>query len=83
MGFGPFVTFLPAQSSGKAGQSIGLLGQGFTGATAVMFGSTSATFKVVSSTYLTATVPAGAKTSFISVHTPGGILTSNKKFRVP
>jgi uncharacterized repeat protein (TIGR03803 family) len=82
MGLDPFVTFLPAQSSGTAGKSIGLLGQGFTGTTSVLFGGISATFKVVSDTYLTATVPTGAKTGFITLNTSGGTLTSNKKFRV-
>lgn len=82
MGLGPFVTFLPPHSAGKVGKSIGLLGQGFTGATRVTFGGASASFAVVSDTYMTATVPNLAKTGSIKVATPGGALTSNKKFRV-
>ena len=82
MGLGPFVTFLPPHSAGKVGKSIGLLGQGFTGATNVGFGGTSASFSVVSDTYMTATVPNLALTGFIKVTTPGGTLTSNKTFRV-
>jgi uncharacterized repeat protein (TIGR03803 family) len=82
MGFGPFVTFLPAQSSGTAGSSIGVFGQGFTGTTSVKFAGIAASFTVVSSTFLTAIVPSGAKTGFISVKTPGGTLTSNKTFVV-
>jgi uncharacterized repeat protein (TIGR03803 family) len=82
MGLGPFVTFLPPHSVGKVGKSIGLLGQGFTGTTNVTFGGTSASFSVVSDTYMTATVPNLAKTGPIRVITPGGTLTSNKTFRV-
>jgi hypothetical protein len=37
---------------------------------------------VVSGTYLTAKVPSGATTGFVTVTTPKGKLTSNKKFRV-
>jgi uncharacterized repeat protein (TIGR03803 family) len=82
MGFGPFVSFVPAQSSGKVGKSIGILGQGFTGTTNVSFNGASATFTVVSGTYLTAAVPADATTGVVTVATPGGTLTSNKIFGV-
>jgi uncharacterized repeat protein (TIGR03803 family) len=77
-----FVTFVPAQSSGKVGATVGILGQGLTGTTRVAFAGTSASFKVVSDTFLTATVPAGAKTGTVSVSRPGGVLTSNKVFHV-
>jgi uncharacterized repeat protein (TIGR03803 family) len=80
VGLGPFVSFLPA--AGKVGNTIEFLGQGFTGTTAVFFNGTPATFSVVTDTYLKATVPAGATIGFVTVTTPGGILTSNKKFRV-
>lgn len=76
----PFVAFV--QTSGKAGQIIGILGQGFKGTTSVMFGSVSASFSVVSGTYLRATVPAGASTGFVTVKTPGGNLTSNVEFSI-
>ena len=69
-------------TSGKVGKTVGILGQGFKGTTAVSFNGTAADFKVVSSSYLTATVPDGATTGFVTVTTPGGPLTSNKKFRV-
>jgi uncharacterized repeat protein (TIGR03803 family) len=81
-GLGPFVTFLPRQSLGKIGASIGILGQGFTGTTAVSFNGTAATFTVASPTYLTATVPTGATTGSITVTTPSGKLKSSQKFRV-
>jgi hypothetical protein len=54
-----------------------------TGSTAVSFNGTDATtFTVVSDTYVTAVVPAGATTGNITVTTPGGTLTSNRKFWV-
>jgi hypothetical protein len=80
VGLGPFVSFLP--NSGKTGNTIEFLGQGFKGTTNVSFAGTSATFRVVSDTYLIATVPAGAKTGIVTVQTPGGRLESNKKFSV-
>jgi uncharacterized repeat protein (TIGR03803 family) len=80
IGAGPFVTFLPPAR--VVGNSIGILGQGFTGTTGVTFNGTPASFIVNSDTYLTATVPDGAATGFITVTTPSGMLTSNKKFQV-
>ncbi len=79
-GLKPFVSFLPA--SGKVGDTIEFLGQGFTGTTSVSFSGAAASFQVVSDTYLTATVPSGAKTGSITVTTPGGKLTSKAKFLV-
>ena len=80
MGLAPFVSLV--STSGKVGQTVEILGQGFTGTTAVAFNGTAATFTVVSDTYLTATVPTGATTGFVTVTTPSGTLTSNTQFRV-
>ena len=80
MGLRPFAHLV--SPSGKVGKSIDILGQGFTGTTGVSFNGTTANFKVSSDTYLTATVPTGATTGTVTVTTPGGPLTSNKKFRV-
>jgi uncharacterized repeat protein (TIGR03803 family) len=80
VGLKPFVSLV--SSSGKVGQSIGILGQGFTGTTGVSFDGTAAPFKVASPTYLTATVPNRAKTGFVTVITPKGTLRSNRKFQV-
>jgi uncharacterized repeat protein (TIGR03803 family) len=80
VGLGPFVS-LP-QPFGKVGQIGRILGQGFTGATAVSLNGISASFTVVSDTYIRATVPAGATTGFVTVTTPSGTLTSNVAFQV-
>jgi uncharacterized repeat protein (TIGR03803 family) len=80
-GLKPFVSLV--STSGKVGRTIGILGQGFTkSTTSVAFGATAATFKYYSANYITATVPNGATTGFVTVKTPGGTLTSNKSFRV-
>lgn len=75
-----FVSLLPY--AGQVGKTIEFLGQGFTGTTVVAFNGTSAKFKIISDTYLTAVVPTGATTGFVTVKTPAGTLKSNKKFRV-
>jgi hypothetical protein len=49
-------------TSGKAGQVIQILGNGLTGTTSVKFGTGSASFTVVSDTYMTAVVPATGTT---------------------
>jgi uncharacterized repeat protein (TIGR03803 family) len=82
MKLGPFVSFVGPLFEGKVGKTIEILGQGFTGTTKVSFHGISATFTVVSDTYLTAVVPAAATTGSVTVTTPGGTLTSNRIFRV-
>jgi uncharacterized repeat protein (TIGR03803 family) len=80
LGLGPFVAFV--RPFGNVSQSIEILGQGFTGATSVSLNGTPASFRVVSDTFIEATVPAGATTGYVTVTTPGGTLTSNVPFRV-
>jgi uncharacterized repeat protein (TIGR03803 family) len=80
VGLGPFVTFLV--STGRVGQTVGILGQGLTGTTSVSFNGTAAAFTVKSDTFLTANVPAGATTGTVQVATPSGTLFSNIVFRV-
>jgi len=70
----PYAALVP--NSGKVGNTIGILGQGLTGTTAVSFHGTTAAYQVVSDTYLTATVPKGATTGPITVTTPAGPLVS-------
>jgi hypothetical protein len=69
-------------TSGKAGTVVTITGTSFTGATSVKFGGVSASFTVNSSTKITATVSAGAKTGPISVTTPAGTGTSASTFTV-
>ncbi len=80
LGAPPFASLV--STSGKVGKTIEILGQGFIGTTAVTFGAASGNFKVVTDTYLTATIPAGATTASVTVNTPGGTLTSSKTFRL-
>jgi uncharacterized repeat protein (TIGR03803 family) len=79
-GLGPFVTTPPA--SGTVGAAVKILGTNLTGATGVTFNGTPATFTVVSSSEITTTVPAGAKTGKVKVTLPHGTLISNANFRV-
>jgi uncharacterized repeat protein (TIGR03803 family) len=78
MGLGPFVALL--RSQGKPGSTVGILGQGFTGTTAVTFNGVPTTFTVLEDTYMTAVVPSGAGTGPVLVTTPTGTLKSNKNF---
>jgi uncharacterized repeat protein (TIGR03803 family) len=79
-GLGPFVAFV--RDSGKVGQTGGILGQGFTGTTSVSLNGIPAAFTVKSDTFITATVPPGATSGYVTVMTPSGTLTSNVPFRV-
>ncbi len=75
-----FVSPLPA--TGKVGARVLILGNGFTGATAVSFNGTPATFTVASATLITTTVPTGATTGKISVTKSSGAVTSKAAFVV-
>jgi uncharacterized repeat protein (TIGR03803 family) len=69
--------------SGKVGSPVSILGQGFTGSTAVSFGGVNATkFTVVSDNYVTANVPTGGKTGTVTVVRPSGNLNSIQQFKV-
>ncbi len=73
--------FTPA--AGLVGSSVTITGTSLTGATAVNFNGTSATFTANSAgTSVTATVPNGATNGPISVTTPGGTATSTTNFTV-
>jgi uncharacterized repeat protein (TIGR03803 family) len=79
-GLQPFVTI--QTKSGKVGTSVNILGQGFNSATSVAFNGTAAIFSVVSDTFMTATIPSGSTTGYVTVAEPGGTLKSNFKFKV-
>jgi uncharacterized repeat protein (TIGR03803 family) len=81
VGLGPFVETNP--TSDKVGQVVKILGTNLTGATAVSFNGTAATFTVRSASEITATVPAGATSGTVQVKTPSsGTLNSNVAFSV-
>jgi uncharacterized repeat protein (TIGR03803 family) len=80
MGLGKFVETVP--TSGKTGAKVIILGSNLSGVTAVSFNGTAATFKVVSATEITTTVPLGATTGPVQVTKPAGTLSSNVAFRV-
>jgi uncharacterized repeat protein (TIGR03803 family) len=79
-GLKPFVKFMT--KSGKPGQTVEILGQGLTGTTKVIFGTGSASFTVISDTYMTAVVPVTGTTGSVKVTTPSGVLTSTQIFKV-
>jgi uncharacterized repeat protein (TIGR03803 family) len=69
-------------TSGQAGSSIGIFGQGFHAATGVTFGGVAATFTALGDNYMTVTVPSGGKSGSVVVSIPSGNLTSNKTFKL-
>ncbi len=80
LGLVPFVELLP--TSAKVGTVIMIVGNNLTGTTSVSFNGTTASFKVVSSSEIQATVPSGATSGEVQVKTPSGTLTSNVSFQV-
>jgi len=68
--------------SGVPTTSVTLHGHGLTGTTTVTFNGVMATFKVVSPSQISTTVPAGATSGPISITTPTGTLTSASIFSV-
>ncbi|HTT62057.1 MAG TPA: choice-of-anchor tandem repeat GloVer-containing protein [Bryobacteraceae bacterium] len=79
-GLRPFVEAVPG--AGKHGMTVNILGTSLSGATTVSFNSIPAAFTAVSNSLITATVPAGAATGFITVTTPGRTFKSNVIFQV-
>ncbi|MBD0254234.1 MAG: IPT/TIG domain-containing protein, partial [Cytophagales bacterium] len=72
------VNFTPQK--GPAGTKVTITGTNFNNATAVRFNNVAAAFTYVSPTVITATVPAGNASGFVSVTTPGGTATSKQTF---
>ncbi len=68
--------------SAKVNASVGVLGQGFNNATGILFGTGAGTFTLVSDTFITAKLVAGATTGLITVQEPTGNLTSAQNFKV-
>jgi uncharacterized repeat protein (TIGR03803 family) len=77
----PFVSIVGIPAA-KVNQLVEILGQGFTTASSVKFGSILSNFTVYSDTYLTAVVPSAAKKGTISVTTSKGTFVSRQTFKV-
>lgn len=69
-------------TAGGYGSSVTITGSNFTGATAVSFNGTAASFSVTDDSHISATVPTGATTGTISVSNPSGTGTSAASFTV-
>jgi uncharacterized repeat protein (TIGR03803 family) len=79
-GLKPFVKLVTW--SAKVGATVEILGQGFTSATGVTFDGVAAKFNNISDTYMTAVVPAGAKTGVVTVKTFTSTMTGDRTFLV-
>jgi len=81
VGFKPFVSLVT--TSGEVGSKIGILGQGFSKSSVVKFAGVQATeFTLTGTTYISATVPAGAVDGKVTVTTGTTTLTSLQTFTV-
>lgn len=80
VGLPAFVTTNPGIA--RVGARITIVGANLTGATAVSFNGTPATFTLASATSIVATVPSGATTGTVTVSRPQGTLNSNLPFTV-
>jgi hypothetical protein len=69
-------------SSGPVGTDVVIAGSGFTKATLVSFGGTSASPIVLSDSLIEVAAPTGAKTGTISVTTPAGVGVSTTTYTV-
>jgi uncharacterized repeat protein (TIGR03803 family) len=70
------------RTSGKIGQTVGILGQSFQSSVDVTFNGKEASFKIESGTFLVATIPSGATSGFVKVTTASGVVESNVPFQV-
>jgi len=81
IGAKPFIKL--STTSGKAGTTVGITGQGFDSTSVVKFGGVPATkITLTGTTYITATVPAGAVDGYVTVTTGSTTLSSLKTFTV-
>jgi uncharacterized repeat protein (TIGR03803 family) len=77
----PAITLLNS-TSGNIGSTVLMNGNNFIGTTAVSFNGVSASFQVLNTQFITATVPDGATTGPIKVTNLGGTATSTQSFQV-
>jgi len=76
------VDLIPASACAGSGAQITISGTEFTGVTGVSFNGTPATYTVVSTNVIYATLPAGATTGTVTVTTGGGTATSPNSFTI-
>jgi uncharacterized repeat protein (TIGR03803 family) len=80
--YSPFISLVNVRS-GKEGAQVGILGQGFTAQSVVKFGGTTAAKKTLSgTTFIQATVPAGALTGTVTVTTGATVLTTPSTYKI-
>src|SRR5579863_9038587 len=77
----PAITLLNP-TSGSVGSTVLINGKNFIGTTAVSFNGVSASFQVLNTQFVSATVPVGATTGPIKVTNLGGTATSTQLFNV-
>jgi uncharacterized repeat protein (TIGR03803 family) len=77
----PAITLLN-RSSGRVGSTVLINGNDFVGATAVSFNGAGASFRVLNTHFISATVPAGATSGPVTVTNGGGSVTSTQSFMV-
>ena len=80
IGAKPFLRL--SATSGIVGNQVGILGEGFSASSVVEFNGVTAAFTLTAPGFITATVPAGATTGFVTVTTGSTTLTSLQKFLV-
>ena len=80
LGVAPFIRYM--DTYGRVGESVKILGEGFTNATQVSFNGVRAQVSYVTPTYLSVVVPNGATTGPITATTTYGTLKSDKAFIV-
>jgi len=74
--------FSPTSTCTDSGDLITINGTNLSGVTNVYFNGTSASFTIINSTQITATVPSGATSGTISVTSPSGNATSTGSFTI-
>jgi uncharacterized repeat protein (TIGR03803 family) len=77
----PAITLLNS-TSGSVGSTVLINGNNFIGTTAVSFNGVSASFQVLNTQFVSATVPPGATTGLIKLTNLGGTATSTQSFNV-
>jgi uncharacterized repeat protein (TIGR03803 family) len=83
IGASPFIRLVMPVYTGTEATQVGILGQGFKSTSVVKFGGTIATTKTLSgTTFILATVPAGALTGKVTVTTGSATLSTLAVFKV-